>query len=509
IVLTCDNPSLSLNGTGTSTGPEFQYLWTTANGQIVSGATSLTPTVSQPGAYLLLVTDTSNGCTATDNVQTSSDMQAPTLSSATPAVLTCILKNTNLQATAANAGSSPQYQWSTQNGNIVSGQTTLSPNVNAAGVYTLLVENTTNGCTSTATVTVQANTTPPSVSIDNPDRLTCTVTQLALSATPSAGASLQWSTTNGNILSGATTTSPTVNAPGTYNLLVTATANGCTSSSSVQVLKEQNIPTGFDFELTPPNCLNGRGIVTFGPVAGGIGPYLYSVDNGQHFLSQQAFSNLNPGNYTLVIQDINGCEVEEPLQVPEPPEPGVDLPPMFTIQLGAGQLLEPVLPASFPISAIDSVVWEPMTDLTFSGTSIQAQLRPTASPSTHTKYTLTLYTAEGCSATARTQIFVKTKLDIYAPNIIQPDNPSNPENAYFTLYTTKLGVDKIVQLQVYDRWGTQIWTKQNFQPNDPAEGWDGTYLGEALNPAVFVWWGEVLLINGQKILLKGDVTIMR
>jgi len=508
-VLNCNNLTLALNASGTSVGPNFQYLWTTANGKIDNGNTGLTPTVSLPGTYVLLVTNNANGCTATDNVQVSADMQLPVLSNAPPGLITCILKNVTLQATAANAGNNPLYQWSTLNGNIVSGQSTLSPTVNSAGVYTLLVTNPTNGCTSSLTVTVQANLTQPSVSISNPGLLTCSVTQIALNASPSAGTSLQWSTPNGNILSGSTSVSPTVDAPGTYNLLVTNTANGCTTSGTVQVQEEQNIPTGFDFVLTPPNCLGEQGIVNFGLVQGGIGPYLYSVDAGQHFQALATFKNLKPGNYTLTIQDANGCEVESSLNVPEPPKPGVELPPVFTIQLGESLVLEPILPASFPINTIDSVVWNPLTDLSFSGTSIEAQLRPTAAPSKHTKYTLTLYTAEGCSASASTQIWVKTNLDIYAPNVIKPDDPQNPQNAYFTLYTTKTGIDKIIQLQVYDRWGSQIWTKQNFQPNDPTEGWDGSYRGEALNPSVFAWWAEVLLINGQTIFLEGDVTIVR
>jgi len=509
VLLTCNNPALALNASGTSVGPNFQYLWTTANGKIDNGHTGLTPTVSLSGTYVLLVTNNSNGCTATDNVQVSSDMQLPVLSSAPPGLITCMVKNVTLQATATNAGNAPLYQWNTLNGNIVSGQSTLSPTVNSVGVYTLLVTNTTNGCTSTITVTVQADLTQPSVSIGNPGLLTCSVVQITLNASPSAGTSLQWTTPNGNILSGSTSVSPTVNAPGTYNLLVTNTTNGCTTSGSVQVLKEQNIPTGFDFALTPPNCLGEQGIVNFGSVQGGIGPYLYSVDAGQHFQTLASFNNLKPGNYTLVIQDANGCEVESALNVPEPPKPGVALTPVFTIQLGENQLLEPILPANFPISAIDSVVWNPLTDLSFSGTSIQAQLTPTASPLKHTKYTLTVYTAEGCSASASTQIWVKTKLDIYAPNVIKPDDPQNPQNAYFTLYTSEVGIDRIIQLQVYDRWGSQIWTKQDFQPNAPTEGWDGSYRGEALNPGVFAWWAEILMINGQKILLEGDVTIVR
>jgi hypothetical protein len=250
-------------------------------------------------------------------------------------------------------------------------------------------------------------------------------------------------------------------------------------------------------------------MVIIGSVQGGIGPYMYSVDAGQHFQSLASFENLKPGNYTLVIQDINGCEVEASLDVPEPPEPGVGLPPLFTIQLGESLLLEPILPAGFPIGSIDSVVWSPTTNLTFSGSSVQAQLNPTANPLEYTKYTLTLYTADGCSATASTQIWIKTNLDIYAPTAIKPNDPEHPENSYFTLYTSELGIDKINTLQIYDRWGTQIWEKQNFQPNNPTDGWDGTYQRDALNPGVFVWWAEVMLINGRKILLEGGVTILR
>lgn len=509
VVLTCSNPTLALNASGTSVGPNLQYLWTTANGKIDNGHTGLTPTVSLPGTYALLVTNNANGCTATDNVQVAVDTQLPVLSSANPGLITCLMNNVTLQATATNVGNAPLYQWNTPNGNIVSGQSTLSPTVNSAGVYTLLATNTINGCTSTIAVTVQADLAQPSVNINNPGLLTCTVTQLVLNANPSAGTSLQWTTPNGSILSGGTSASPIVNAPGTYNLLVTNTTNGCTTSGNVQVLQEQNIPTGFDFVLTPPNCLGGLGTVNFGSVQGGIGPYLYSIDGGQQFQSLASFKNLKPDNYTLVIQDANGCEIETSLNVPEPPKPGVALPPVFTIQLGESQLLEPILPPNFPISTIDSVVWNPWTNLSFSGTSIEAQLTPTANPLNHTKYTLTLYTKEGCSASASTQIWVKTNLDIYAPNVIKPDDPQNPQNAYFTLYTTQTGIDKISQLQVYDRWGTQIWTKQNFQPNDPTEGWDGSYRGEALNPGVLVWWAEVLMSNGQKILLEGGVTIVR
>ncbi|HAD13408.1 MAG TPA: hypothetical protein DCF33_13355, partial [Saprospirales bacterium] len=49
-------------------GSQFTYLWATANGNIVSGANTLSPVVDQAGDYLLTVTNTLDGCTKTDMV---------------------------------------------------------------------------------------------------------------------------------------------------------------------------------------------------------------------------------------------------------------------------------------------------------------------------------------------------------------------------------------------------------------------------------------------------------
>jgi hypothetical protein len=40
-------------------------------------------------------------------------------------------------------------------------------------------------------------------------------------------------------------------------------------------------------------------------------------------------------------------------------------------------------------------------------------------------------------------------------------------------------------------------------------GWDGTFRGEDMNPAVFVYYLELDLANGERVIRKGDVTIVR
>ena len=57
--------------------------------------------------------------------------------------------------------------------------------------------------------------------------------------------------------------------------------------------------------------------------------------------------------------------------------------------------------------------------------------------------------------------------------------------------------------------GELVFENADFQPNDPAFGWDGFYKGKKMNPAVFVYYAEVEFIDGVVELYKGDVTILK
>jgi len=59
----CSKMRVFLSGNGSSFGPQFTYLWTTNNGNITSGETTLNPTVNTSGTYTLRVTNNINGCT--------------------------------------------------------------------------------------------------------------------------------------------------------------------------------------------------------------------------------------------------------------------------------------------------------------------------------------------------------------------------------------------------------------------------------------------------------------
>ncbi|MEO5984562.1 MAG: hypothetical protein ABIP80_03595, partial [Ferruginibacter sp.] len=68
--ITCTNPTVTLNGTGSSVSTAsttYTYSWVASNGgHIISAGNTLMPVVDAAGTYTLTVTNTNGGCTATD-----------------------------------------------------------------------------------------------------------------------------------------------------------------------------------------------------------------------------------------------------------------------------------------------------------------------------------------------------------------------------------------------------------------------------------------------------------
>ena len=152
-ILDCDSTPISLDGSGSSSGISIDYLWTTIDGNIIAGTVIPVATVDQIGTYILEVTDLANSCSATDTVivTSSSDVIATAV---TPVQLDCGVLSIPLDGTGSSVGATIVYQWTTSNGMIVSGANSLMPEVSEPGIYTLTVEDFSNGCSNTFDVEV-------------------------------------------------------------------------------------------------------------------------------------------------------------------------------------------------------------------------------------------------------------------------------------------------------------------------------------------------------------------
>jgi hypothetical protein len=76
------------------------------------------------------------------------------------------------------------------------------------------------------------------------------------------------------------------------------------------------------------------------------------------------------------------------------------------------------------------------------------------------------------------------------------------------IFAGDFGIAQIDLFEVFTRWGERVFKAENFQPNDETYGWNGLHQGETLNPAVFVYYAKVRLIDGRVLTIKGDVNLM-
>jgi gliding motility-associated-like protein len=113
----------------------------------------------------------------------------------------------------------------------------------------------------------------------------------------------------------------------------------------------------------------------------------------------------------------------------------------------------------------------------------------------------------GCSDEALIQILVDKRFDIYVPNIFSPDGDG--KNDVFMIFADLKMVKNIKSFQIFSRWGERVFEFANFLPNNQAMGWNGRHDGKDLNPGVFAWYAVIELVDGEEVLLEGDVTLKR
>ncbi|MFZ4544693.1 MAG: choice-of-anchor L domain-containing protein [Saprospiraceae bacterium] len=253
--LTCAVSNVALSGSG-STGPNFSYLWTTTNGAVLSGATSLIASVNQAGTYTLVVTNKTNGCTASSQMLVKKDPLVPNANAGQNAMLNCSNSTVQLDARASSSGPNYTFLWATSNGNFVSGQKTLQPVVDKAGVYRLIVTDNSSNCKAFANVQVTLDRTVPVIKIAKPDLLNCAKPTITLNTFgSSSGASIKhyWKTVDGKIEGKDSIPQPEISKSGNYQLRIYNTINTCYRDTSVFVAENKNKPAAL---ISSPDSLN-------------------------------------------------------------------------------------------------------------------------------------------------------------------------------------------------------------------------------------------------------------
>ena len=443
--------TVSFTATGGGT-----YSWAGNGLTATSGAaTSATIAPNTPaGNYTYTVTVTDNGCTATATTVVVVNTATATAANDSPVCL-----GTNAATVSLTATGGGTYSWAGNGLTATSGAAT-SANIPAntpAGSYTYTVTVTNNGCTSTATTVVVVNTIAASATVVQP---TCanggnsgsidvtvvggtpafTFTWLpALPATedPNNVGAGTYTVTVSDAASCSTTTSVTLNPPGSVTLAISATdatCNGANNGSATVVATNGVQPYSYTWAPSGGNaatanslvagtytvtvsdvnsCSQTAQITVAQPILltaaivganiacngsnsaldvtanGGTAPYSYAWNNGLG--STEDPQNVTAGTYIVTVTDVNSCSTTATATITEP------------IALIANITATNVLCNGANDADIDLTVSGGTTPYTYSWTPALPAIQDPQNVAANS-YTVTVTDANGCSTTAQTQI---------------------------------------------------------------------------------------------------------
>ncbi len=270
--------------------------------------------------------------------------------------------------------------------------------------------------------------------------------------------------------------------------IVFVNAAGCDSTISVSVVAFAMPDVTVVTDESCPNESSGRMEAT---ANGGVGPFTYSLD-GQSFQNDPVFEDLPAGNYTLYTQGPNGCTQEMSIQVDALP----------SLEVSAKEFFLPcdALETTLEVDVLSGE--DGLTYLWDDGSTDPQRLVTEAGT-----YTLTL--TNNCEVIEQTFAVDYEEHNIlramYVPNAFSP-NEDGVNDRFMPMASQGISVDEF-ELNVFDRWGTQVYRSKN-----PIEGWNGERNGKPVKPGVYVWRMKAMVnVCGQvmEVTKQGDVTLLR
>lgn len=226
-------------------------------------------------------------------------------------------------------------------------------------------------------------------------------------------------------------------------------------------------------------------------VSGGEEPYTYLWDN---LSTEDHASSLCVGKHQVVLTDHRGCIDTTELSINVNPE-GMPLEatanPSSIYAGGSSQL---------QATEVEGYIynWEPETALPKTNIS-----NPTSTPFSDITYTVVVKDSVGCTNSDTARITVKDvyceRPYIYIPNAFSPNDDG--ENDVLYVYGEMI---ETMQLSIYNRWGELV-----FNSTSVNNGWDGTYQGLKVDPAVFVYHLKVTCLDKDTHEENGNITVVK
>jgi gliding motility-associated-like protein len=380
-------------------------------------------------------------------------------------------------------GGTPAYNYSWDNGTTTPDNTDL-----CAGNYIVTLTDA-NGCLETAFFEVLEPALPVMVSVEITDSISCFGGNDGVLHAIATGGSGDYS----YLWSNNDTTEYADGIVASFYLVTVTDGEGCVHSTSFSMPQPGEIT--FDYGTLDIDCkLNPSGSVFIENIGGGSPDYQVAIDG--LIILQDTFAGLEAGIHDIVVTDRLGCIEETDFQIYDNSQINVNAGDDQMIQLG--ELATLTAYASSPNVTWN---WSPADSL-----SCQDCQTTIANLIADQAYTITVIdTITGCSDADNLLVRVKKEREPFIPNVFSPNDDGIND---VLMVFGRTGITQIRRFAVFDRYGEELFNLQNFPPDNPQYGWDGSFRGQKMTSGVFVWLAEIEYKDGFVQLFKGDVTLL-
>ncbi|MEI7594760.1 MAG: gliding motility-associated C-terminal domain-containing protein [Bacteroidota bacterium] len=450
--ITCLIPSVVLDGTLSESGTGIDYSW---SGSILFGELTKSPVVNLSGTYVLTVTNSNNGCFATDSVLVSLNNTPPNINVSAP-ISICKGNSANLSASGGNS-----YSWSPTIGlaNSLISNPIVNPTITTTYIVAVIGLN---GCSNTADVVVTVNPIPTISILPNSPSI-CQGSSIDLNAISDiAGATTYiWAGYSGN---STITVSPNANT--TY--YVTGTANNC-SSSAMATVSVEPIPTvnlGADVSICEGNStLLNAGNTNYN--------YYWSTQETTPIISVSA-----AGNYSVTVSSALCGTAIDSINLSYLSMPSINLGNDFTGCIDNIIINVPDIYASY--------LWS-------TGNTTAEIIANSAN-----SYSLSVTDNNGCKSSDTIVLIDSCFSDMFIPNCFTPNGDNKNDN--FRVVAQNISAFTIY---IFNRWGQKI-----YESNDIENGWDGRMNGNICPSGTYYYIIDYADYHSVKYQKSGSVTIL-
>ncbi len=307
-LIDCNNPSVFLNSTETDTA-KFFLKWITPDQKQIDDVINLQ--INKPGDVKLVITDKISKCRDTAYWHVDENVNYPKIDLGNDLVIDCKVEEHNVLPTQEFQVGKFKYIWTLPGGNKITEDGLYDKKITQAGKVVIQVLNEDNNCSTSDSIDVLDLRSNPSVKVNTPGPVNCSFLNVRVSSNVTAkNAKINWYTVNGNINSGSSTSSITVDKGGRYYIEVEDTIGHCYYLDSVDVTEDKKSPIVDLKTDTIFRCKDSQKIID----ASGSSNYdhLKYVWNGSGIIDAGQGTNLltvsSAGNFRLTIIDTtNGC----------------------------------------------------------------------------------------------------------------------------------------------------------------------------------------------------------